>query len=734
MKKNKTIHTNHFLAVIIHSLLILLLFNPSFAEGTSKSDSLLNDLDSLEGKEKLKTLIKLTQHLQFTSPDSGNLFGLTALRLARELDDIEGELNTINTLANLMKNNGLYDSALFYSNAGIKISKKSGFEKEHANFHYKKGLIYEQQSIYDSSLMYYQIALDLASRQNDTIPIVNAQVDIGYLYYFWGENDSALYYLNKGLDLSEKSNYNLGIGRISVALGNMYYGWKNFEKAIVYYKKAYEIAKKINSKNGIGISLSNIGAAYTDMQNPTEGIKYLRMAVPILQEVKDDDGLANTYLSLGTCFMNSGKFDTAIIYLDRSLEILENHQNKESVSIALYTYSQIYLEKKEFHKSLDFTMQALEMAREINFALMIQRCYKRLADIYQKTGAYQSSIENWIKYDSIKDSIVSENAQKQLMDYETKYKSEKQKKKITILQKDNKIKELKLRRKKWQQNTTFAGLIIVLLVVAGLFYRYIHNKKTTKLLSEKNTQISEQNESLAELNKTQLELIATKDKFFSIIAHDLKSPFNTIHGISDLFYEEFENLSNEEKKNFIMRIGQSANETFNLLENLLEWSYSQTGQLKIEKGKFDLSKIISGTIAVLESQATRKKIDINFENAHIVNVYADVNMARTVLRNLISNAIKFSYPENVIKIQVATVGQFVEVAIHDKGVGIEKKDQDNLFRIDNKIQTKGTANEKGTGLGLILCYEFVTKNGGNISVESEKGKGSKFIFTLPVPK
>jgi signal transduction histidine kinase/Tfp pilus assembly protein PilF len=566
------------------------------------------------------------------------------------------------------------------------------------------------------------------------MPIINSQVDIGYLYYFWGENDSALYYLNKGLLLSEILGYKIGIGRISVALGNMYYGWKKYDKAIEYYKKAYGIAKEINSKGGIGVTLSNIGAAYADLKNPTEGIKYLKMAIPILEETNDDDVLANTYLSLGTCYVDSGLSDTALTFLNKSLELLETHQNRESLAIAYLSFSTVYLEKGDNKKSLRYARKALDMAREINFALMMQRCYKRLAIIYDKMGTYKNSIGYWMKYDSIKDSIVSEKTQKQMLDYETKYKSEKQKKEIAILQKDNEIKELDLKKKRWQQNTTFAGLVVVILFVIALYYRYRINRKTTKLLSEKNEQISKQNKSLAELNKTQEELIATKDKFFSIIAHDLKSPFNLIQGISDLFYEDFENLTEEEKKKFIQSISRSAKETFKLLENLLEWSYSQTGNLNVNPEDFDVVKTIKGAIAVLQPQASRKNISILSDETGNIRVFADMNMVRTILRNLVSNAIKFSYPGGEIKIQIAGVGDFIKISIQDNGVGIDKKNLDKLFRIDNKIQTKGTANEKGTGLGLVLCHEFVTKNGGVISVESEKGKGSIFVFSLPISK
>jgi signal transduction histidine kinase len=732
LRKANYIHTKA--TIIAIAFFSFLATTKGLCDSISEMDSLFNNLKTVQGPGKIQALIKLTSYLQYDAPDSANYFGMTALKLARNIGEKETEAGVLNTLADMKRNNGKNDSALYYSDLGIQICKENGLEEELANFYYKKGLIHEQKSSYDSALYFYKLTLQLSTIRNDTLPIVNSQVDIGYLYYFWGENDSALYYLNKGLLLSEESDYKTGVGRITVALGNMHFGWKNYDKAIVYYKKAYGIAKEINSKSGMGVTLSNIGAVYSDLKNYPEAIKYLKMSIPVLEEMNEDDALANSYLSLVICYTDSEVFDTARFYIEKSLKILEKHKNKESLAIAYDTYSQLYLKSGDYRKSIEYIQKALAIAEEINFKLMLQRGYKRLAVAYEKMAFYKPSIAYWMKYDSIKDSLVSEKTLKDIADFEAKYKSEKQRKEIALLEKDNEIKELDLKKKRWQQNTTFAGLVVVILFVIALYYRYRINRKTTKLLSEKNEQISKQNRSLAELNKKQEELIATKDKFFSIIAHDLKSPFNLIQGISDLFYEDFENLTEDEKKKFIQSISRSAKETFKLLENLLEWSYSQTGNLNVNTEDFDVTKTIKGTIAVLQPQANRKNISILSDETGNIRVFADMNMVRTILRNLVSNAIKFSYPGSEIKIQIAGVGDFIKISIQDKGVGIDKKNLDKLFRIDNKIQTRGTANEKGTGLGLVLCQEFVTKNGGVISVESEKGKGSIFVFSLPISK
>ena len=225
----------------------------------------------------------------------------------------------------------------------------------------------------------------------------------------------------------------------------------------------------------------------------------------------------------------------------------------------------------------------------------------------------------------------------------------------------------------------------------------------------------------------------TKDKFFSIIAHDLRSPFTSILGFSRLLNEEYDDFSHDERKMMIKQILTSTESTFQLLDNLLTWAKSQLGRTSFSPEPFDIENLIIETINLLISQAKIKSISLKAVILSKTTVFADVNMIRTVLRNLISNAIKFSYEGAMITIETQVNDGFVTVKVKDTGTGIEPVTLRALFSIDEKVcSSKGTANEKGTGLGLILCKEFVEKNGGSISVESKVGIGSTFCFTIPV--
>ena len=227
-------------------------------------------------------------------------------------------------------------------------------------------------------------------------------------------------------------------------------------------------------------------------------------------------------------------------------------------------------------------------------------------------------------------------------------------------------------------------------------------------------------------------LNASKDRFFSIVAHDLKNPFQGLLGFSDFLHTDYDSLTDAEKKEYIGYIRTTSRNAYNLLDNLLQWSRLQTGRIEVAPVQLNLFSEINSVIGLFASNAIRKKISLVNNADTGVLIVADSNMLSSVLQNLISNAIKFSKLNGEITIDSETRDAFVIVKVTDNGVGMNKDAVDKLFKIDQQVSAIGTMNETGTGLGLLLCREMIELNGGNISVESEKGKGSTFMFSIPV--
>uniref|UniRef100_UPI003217EAEE hybrid sensor histidine kinase/response regulator n=1 Tax=uncultured Draconibacterium sp. TaxID=1573823 RepID=UPI003217EAEE len=278
--------------------------------------------------------------------------------------------------------------------------------------------------------------------------------------------------------------------------------------------------------------------------------------------------------------------------------------------------------------------------------------------------------------------------------------------------------------KPWDKN----DLVLTVKEAIKSFFQEIKIRKQNKELLTLNASLEDQ---VAKRTEELRLANAEKDKFFSIIAHDLKSPFNALMGLSKIMIENWDVLPDEDKIEFTQDIHNASENTYNLLKNLLEWTRSQTGRITIEISRFCPADIVEENFKVLKQHADSKQINIDNKINKDCTCLADKNMISTVFRNVISNAIKFTNPGGKITISSTENGSFTTYNIIDNGIGMNTETLNELFTLSNKSQRSGTSQESGTGLGLILCKEFVEKNGGKISVTSRVNQGSTFSFSLP---
>ncbi|MDP4207800.1 MAG: two-component regulator propeller domain-containing protein [Bacteroidota bacterium] len=256
-------------------------------------------------------------------------------------------------------------------------------------------------------------------------------------------------------------------------------------------------------------------------------------------------------------------------------------------------------------------------------------------------------------------------------------------------------------------------------------------KKINDLLLDKQKVIQSQADELQKTNQELSLQMSTKDRLLSIIAHDLRNPFHVVGGFAEVLQRDLNKLPEDKVRRFLALMQSSTMNANNLLENLLQWTRTQTGRISFNPKNLNLHKLVQETIDVMEAEASRKNIGFNINIDPSLNTMADENMLRTILRNLISNAIKFSFENGQISIAAQIINNETEIVVSDNGTGISPENQKCLFHLDTNISTEGTMKEKGTGLGLILCSEFVEKHNGKIWVVSEPEKGSEFRFTLP---
>ncbi len=303
----------------------------------------------------------------------------------------------------------------------------------------------------------------------------------------------------------------------------------------------------------------------------------------------------------------------------------------------------------------------------------------------------------------------------------------------------------------WRSKYAYAGYLVALIVLIIMIIKLREQKlvrekrileekirERTSEIAQKNISLEEQKEEIVTANEELMrqkdelnELNAMKDTFFSILAHDLKNPFSSLYSLSSLVVQNFEQMEDEEKLTALKKIGDSTKLIYNLLDNLLTWSQSQRGDIDYLPEKFLLSNLIRTNINLHRVTAENKGIRITSGVSGEVFAYGDREMISTVLRNLVNNAVKYSYKGGEVEVNVADKGDFLEVTVSDQGVGMSREDAGKIFRIDAKYKSLGTLGEKGTGLGLILCKDFVEANKGRIWCESAEGSGTKFHFTIP---
>ena len=246
----------------------------------------------------------------------------------------------------------------------------------------------------------------------------------------------------------------------------------------------------------------------------------------------------------------------------------------------------------------------------------------------------------------------------------------------------------------------------------------IENEKNKHLLIKNNEELKEAN--------------ATKDRFISILGHDLRGPFRSVLGFSELLMKNINKYDKDDIREFAGLINSSSKQTYNLLNNLLEWSRSQQNRIAFNPQINNVLSIIKETYLLVNNSAEAKNITVELDIPEQINIEADTEMIKTVIRNILNNAIKFTENKGNIIISALKEACKVEIQISDTGTGMSETTKNSLFKIGKISSISGTAGERGTGFGLLLCKEFIDKHNGTIEVESEIGKGSKFIITLPI--
>lgn len=594
----------------------------------------------------------------------------------KSMADDTAKVNLINKIADEFRDFDT-EKGLFYANKALVLAQKLQYKYGIGEAHKAMGVIYYRMGIYDASLDNNLKAISIFKELNEPLLLCKSYNNTGLVYFARIEYSKAKSYMLQGLKIANEINNNTEKSRILHNLGLIEYENSDFDKALQYHYKSYYFSQIENNLMLMGYN----------------------------------------YLSIGKCFLKLNKLDSAIVKIQESIEIFKKLNNPNFTAIAYNQYADFFINTKNYSKALEYANMANDIGESIGNNYLILESSDLIAKAYQGLKDYENALKYQSKFFELSNTMRNESNIKSIAYIEAKFEY------------DNKLKELNFKKeseiKLSNLITKIAILIAILMIVVSiiLFSFYKLKSKTNIQLMHKSEEISKLNHKLNHLNNT-------KDKFFSIIAHDLRTPFNAIIGFSEILTDQIRKKNYENIEEYAVIIQNSSQRTMDLLQNLLDWARLQTNNFEFKAIDFLIHDLLRDTIDLLNDAASQKSIQI-FNTIHKeLTIHADKSMISTVLRNIISNAIKFSNPGGEIKISSEKIENEIVFSVTDNGIGISKDNLLRMFKIEENFTVKGTQNEKGTGLGLILCKEFVEKHGGRIWVESEEGVGSTFYFTL----
>lgn len=506
-------------------------------------------------------------------------------------------------------------------------------------------------------------------------------------------------------------------------LGELNRASMQFDQAITFIEDALDIYQKHNDQDGVAQCYNRLAAIHFEIQNDYYlVISYADKSIAISRAKRDSALTSNNLEILGAAYRELGKYQRALQYFEEARAVGASMQDISSITNIDINIANTYILLHDYTNALKYAHRAYDLAVESNIKVHYRLTSTLLARIY----AEQKNFRMAYHYLSIGNSIWVDFLNKERDEHISRLNAryELEKKENEIIRRDYEIQ---------QEQRRIIVLVIVasLLVVLALvfFYARLKLKNANKLLERLNRQTLLQKEEIERQAAQLAELNQTKDKVFSIIAHDLRAPLVALKGYVDLVEDGI--ISEDQLKEVIPMFMKNVNYISALTDNLLYWALNQMQGEKVTPEQFSLSEMLAHESNYLKKMATQKGVVLENHVAEDVFVYADKNMIMIVVRNLLTNALKFCAREDTISISTLQNGDAIEVCIEDSGVGIEPERLASLFGITAQ-STRGTADERGTGLGLKLCKDFVEKNGGAIRVESEWSVGSRVYFTIPL--
>lgn len=588
---------------------------------------------------------------------------------------------------------GNNDSALYYAHIAEKIARIKNSQNWLAHAHKRIGTCYKAMADYEKAVYHFIELEKIARGLGDDNLLIDALTNKGITYRAIKDYASALRNFKAISEECPNSMNNFNLFLVDINIGHVFYDQGSYNHALFNFKKAKEYALKIGDSIQIALADQNLGNTFQKMNN-----------LPLAEQ-----------------------------HINTALNFYRKTGDKSTMEMLLRTLGVIHLKNGNYSEAEQFFFKSEEIARQMNDKRKVLDNYRNLAKFYNSWREYDPLNVNLFQRENrflrlsleLQDSLSGiENVEKAL-ELERKYESEKKNNQIAVLE-----KETEVQKSRQLILYTGMGVLVLLMGVLGVAFQYV--RRTNSTLLSKNYQIQAQKNQIENQNKQLERSVNTQNKLFSIIAHDLRSPLASISNISVLLKMSFEKGDCERSESLVGKLEQRNSQVLQLTDNLLNWASTQTGSIKFYPEKCSLKQLLHEVIVLFEENAKQKNIHIVSQWTEDLLVYVDLLSVKTVFRNLMNNAIKFSFSNKEIAVSFFKQENFAIIKFSDQGMGIPEANKGLLFEITNKKQQLGTLGEKSSGLGLIICKEFIEQNGGRIWFESKENIGTDFFVSLPL--
>jgi signal transduction histidine kinase len=615
----------------------------------------------------IETYNKLVSRYRYDKPDSAVFFAQKGLAKAHQQKNLNGQAIMLNQLGMIDDNVGRYDDSRKKYLHALDLYRQTGNTKGMSTENIRLGVIDMRQGNYDKAIGYFLTALSISEKSKNVLGQMEANLTLGEAYTRQGKFDTALKYYHIAENLNRRLPFSNLTLNMYVDFGTIYREMGRFAEAKAYLNKGLA-PSNVPQYQGLNITLiSTLASVYAKEGNKSKSIELLKAALAKSRKINNYIRQVQTLNGLAATY-GKDNVEQALLYYRQATDLAQSKDDYKQAIESLNNMAGLYTYQKNYKAALD--------ARNQQYTIADKYFYKAMS---KQIASLQSAYE-----------LNQSKAKVQELSFANKQQALERKGILLIM----------------------SVSIILLLVVAFFLYRTRH---LNQLLNKTNASLQESNH--------------VKDKLFSVLGHDLRSPFVSV--INLLEFVDDDDITPEQRKELLGQLEETSKASLETLNNLLKWGEMQIKGIRLNQTTFTVKNIIDRNIVMLSDSANKKSICINNTVAGDISVFADADHFDFVIRNLISNGIKFSYVNGTITIGAQKdedTGKVI-LTVTDNGVGISPNQVGQIFNIDN-VSTSGTKNEKGTSLGLLLCKEFIELNGGKIQVESKVGSGSVFSFSL----